>query len=265
MTAKPRARRRKQCSWAAWIDPAFRLLRQIEKPEHAPPHWEKTDEPTRLPSWIPCGWRDWRCFPKYGTAEAVREWFACQITLFGAWEEVAPGTIALADHHPDIAEWCNDTMHNALLLVEYALDVLRLKVGLSLNDAQRISKTQRPHIALRTIQGGLFNAAGQQPAMTGDRSQSEGGAKLSKPNSHADKGRWLTVTDAAMVADVNRGTITHAADGKKLKSNGKTGRQRRIDAIDLTRWIRERSGKPDQRETDAAVRQKLEKAGNNDH
>ena len=52
-----------------------------------------------------------------------------------------------------------------------------------------------------------------------------------------DDGRWVTVSQAASVSGANAGVITRAVDAGDLKGNGKTGRERRIDAVDLTRWM----------------------------
>jgi excisionase family DNA binding protein len=71
--------------------------------------------------------------------------------------------------------------------------------------------------------------------------------------------RWLTVTEAATIANVNRGIITRAVTGGKLKGNGKSGRERRIDNDDLARWILERSEKPVPTESEAQVRRLVNK------
>ncbi len=72
-----------------------------------------------------------------------------------------------------------------------------------------------------------------------------------------EPGRWLTVTEAERVSDANRGVLSRAVDNGKLKGNGKSGTERRIDAVDLSRWILERSGKPEPKETNEAVGRKL--------
>jgi hypothetical protein len=79
---------------------------------------------------------------------------------------------------------------------------------------------------------------------------------LDKP----EVGRWLTVTEAAKAAGTDRGTISRAVDHEKLKSNGKSDRNRRIDAIDLIRWMLERS-KRDVPETEEGVKESMRKAG----
>jgi hypothetical protein len=66
--------------------------------------------------------------------------------------------------------------------------------------------------------------------------------------------RWLKVKEAAAVADVNRGTITRAANTGELQTNGETGRRRRIDAGSLTAWCLKRAGKPERKESDEQVK-----------
>jgi hypothetical protein len=78
---------------------------------------------------------------------------------------------------------------------------------------------------------------------------------------HDDPATWLTVTEAARISAANRGVISRAAAEGKLKSNGKKGNDRRIAAVDLTRWTLERSIKPEVRESEGAVRRKLAAAG----
>jgi hypothetical protein len=72
-------------------------------------------------------------------------------------------------------------------------------------------------------------------------------------------GRWMTVTQAARVACCNKGIIARAAKGGELRSNGKTGRDRRIDTVDLARWMLERAERPEASETDAAVQDRVNK------
>ena len=74
-----------------------------------------------------------------------------------------------------------------------------------------------------------------------------------------EPGRWVTVSEAAPVAGCNKGIITRAVDVGELKSNGHTDRQRRVDAIDLVRWLTARAGKADPMETDKAVEGKVKK------
>jgi hypothetical protein len=57
----------------------------------------------------------------------------------------------------------------------------------------------------------------------------------------SDEGeRWLTVTEAAEVACLDKAVISRAANEGKLRTNGLKGSKRRICAIDLSRWIKER-------------------------
>lgn len=72
-----------------------------------------------------------------------------------------------------------------------------------------------------------------------------------------DSQRWLRVSEAAAITGNNGGTITRAINQGKLKGNGKRGRGRRVDGLDLNRWQLERSGRLDPQESDAKVRKLL--------
>ena len=77
--------------------------------------------------------------------------------------------------------------------------------------------------------------------------QIELGAKPQNPDEVAlppSEDRWLTVRKAAQVANVNSGVISHAVDHGTLKGNGKKKRARRIDSVDLARWVLKRAEKP---------------------
>src|SRR5262249_13990168 len=71
---------------------------------------------------------------------------------------------------------------------------------------------------------------------------------------------WYKVSKAPQTASCNTGTITRAVDEGKLRGNGQTGRARRVDAVDLTRWMHARATRPEPVESDAAVERKLERA-----
>jgi hypothetical protein len=78
----------------------------------------------------------------------------------------------------------------------------------------------------------------------------------------SEKGRreWVTVREAAIVAGCNPGVISRAADSGTLKSNGKKGSERRIDAADLTLWQLQKAKRGEATESDAAVERKLKEA-----
>jgi hypothetical protein len=73
-----------------------------------------------------------------------------------------------------------------------------------------------------------------------------------------DEFRWLTTAEAERIFGTNRGMISRAVNKGELKSNGKSGRERRIDTVDLVRWQHERANKPERRESEAVIRRKLE-------
>jgi hypothetical protein len=88
----------------------------------------------------------------------------------------------------------------------------------------------------------------------------EAGAGRASDSSGEDL-NWFTVTQAATTACCNTGQITRAVDAGLLKSNGKAGRERRIDLADLARWILRRAGRGETTESDAAVERKVERGG----
>jgi hypothetical protein len=83
------------------------------------------------------------------------------------------------------------------------------------------------------------------------------------PNVAADGGedesdRWITVSDAATTAGgLSTGTISRAVKNGQLRGNGKTGRDRRIDVVDLGRFLRDRAKKPEPGESTDAVEAKV--------
>jgi hypothetical protein len=74
------------------------------------------------------------------------------------------------------------------------------------------------------------------------------------------EGRWLTVGESAKTAGAEPYEITRAADRGDLKTNGENKHKRRIDAIDLTRWIRSRAEQSDVPESDESVERMLRRA-----
>jgi hypothetical protein len=90
------------------------------------------------------------------------------------------------------------------------------------------------------------------------KEQSEGAAEKQ------ENCRWLTVSDASRASDIGKGTISRAADQGKLKSNGKKGRERRIDSVDLNRWKLKRIEKSEPGESYSKV-EKLTKNNVSDY
>lgn len=76
----------------------------------------------------------------------------------------------------------------------------------------------------------------------------------------SESNRWLTVTEAATVAVVDRWAITRAADNGQLITNGKKRTERRIDKISLVDWLLRRSKEPEPQESDAQVRAAMRRA-----
>jgi hypothetical protein len=87
------------------------------------------------------------------------------------------------------------------------------------------------------------------------------GSTATTATEDSDPGRWVTVNEAARIAQLdNSGVISRAASTGKLKSNGKSGRQRLIDRQDLTRWIQVLIKRSDRAESDESVERKSERA-----
>jgi hypothetical protein len=72
--------------------------------------------------------------------------------------------------------------------------------------------------------------------------------------------KWLTVSDAAKASGCTAAQISGAVRDGRLKSNGKKGRERRIDAADLTLWQLRRSNREGYVESDATVAKRLKRA-----
>jgi hypothetical protein len=80
------------------------------------------------------------------------------------------------------------------------------------------------------------------------------------PPESPESNRWLTVTEAAAVAGVEKWVISRAADGGQLITNGKTRTERRIDKIGLVDWLLKRSKQPEGQESDAQVKAAMRRA-----
>jgi hypothetical protein len=92
------------------------------------------------------------------------------------------------------------------------------------------------------------------------RDNAEGDAKRDKAKGiGAEYDCGYTVNDAARISGCNSGTISRAVEAGNLKSNGKRGRDRRIDGADLSRWQRDRAKKTKPAESNAAVERLVKK------
>lgn len=99
----------------------------------------------------------------------------------------------------------------------------------------------------------LLKPAAQRPEQPHGGVESNGESGQTETGDDREHSRWLTVSDAARVADANTGILTRAVDAGEIRSNGKRGRQRRIDAVDLSRWVLARTNKPEPEESDEQV------------
>lgn len=60
-------------------------------------------------------------------------------------------------------------------------------------------------------------------------------------NGGDDTGKWITVSEAARITNINKGNISRAADSSEIITNGEQGRARRLDAFIFCRWVIQRS------------------------
>jgi excisionase family DNA binding protein len=108
--------------------------------------------------------------------------------------------------------------------------------------------------------------ANQNPNATGQL-VAQSGAPRKEPRRHfaiggspssfaTDEKQWLTVTEAATISGINRGTISRMASSGELKSNAKGGRHRRINSADLNRLILKRANRPERKESDESINRK---------
>jgi excisionase family DNA binding protein len=71
---------------------------------------------------------------------------------------------------------------------------------------------------------------------------------------------WLTVSEAAALSGINKGTISRLVNRGDVKSNGKKRRNRRIDSADFNRYLLKRPENPESAESNEAVERRLRKA-----
>jgi hypothetical protein len=102
---------------------------------------------------------------------------------------------------------------------------------------------------------------GATPSGQGEGTQQDkaGDTQPEQPKDYGQEG-WLTVSEAAKIASgANTGVITRAVDAGDLRSNGKRGRQRRIDPTDLARWLLARASRTESGESEQQVQRLVDK------
>ncbi|HEX3991926.1 MAG TPA: hypothetical protein VHX39_12215 [Acetobacteraceae bacterium] len=72
---------------------------------------------------------------------------------------------------------------------------------------------------------------------------------------------WLTLVEAEQLSAINRGVISRAVTAGEIASNGKKGRQRRLDAADFVRWQLARARRPEAPEGNEQVREQFRQLG----
>jgi hypothetical protein len=69
--------------------------------------------------------------------------------------------------------------------------------------------------------------------------------------------RWIMVSQAESLSNVNRGVISRAVDDGQILSNGQHGTSRRIDSADFNRWALERARNGERQESADQIMKKL--------
>jgi hypothetical protein len=115
---------------------------------------------------------------------------------------------------------------------------------------------------LNTLCLSLLPVAEEPTAMI-SKPANNGGRAEGNTKSITDSAEWLTITQAYGISAIPKGTLSRLADSHKLKSNGKKGRARRIDAVDLTRYQLEKIPRLSTVESDTQVAHKMTKARRN--
>jgi hypothetical protein len=135
--------------------------------------------------------------------------------------------------------------------------------------AERCTEPGRPrHFNKTEVLGNIRHLRSELGAIVPGADHDQGGAgqaegEAGQPLSSAPSTGtvWLTVSKAARVAGCNPGEISRAVTSGKLKSNGESGRLRRIDAADLSLWQLRRAEREEPTESDEAVERKLKRRG----
>jgi excisionase family DNA binding protein len=70
--------------------------------------------------------------------------------------------------------------------------------------------------------------------------------------------KWMTVAEAARITGIDNATISRAATNGKIKSNGKSRRQRRLDSASLNQWLLKRD---ERNESTKAISRALDQQG----
>jgi len=85
-------------------------------------------------------------------------------------------------------------------------------------------------------------------------------AKLETIIENKSPNAWIKLVDAEVISGINRGNISRAADRGEIADNKLTGRDRRIDRVDFSRWQEQQAKKQDRVETAKEVERKLKRA-----
>jgi len=141
----------------------------------------------------------------------------------------------------------------------FALEQLRSKTA----EKAPTGAAEKSEAGERNPRAGGDQVEPSPPGEAGAAHEKAGSGLTESAEGNPDRGpgpAWYKVSKAAQTARCNTGTITRAVDEGKLRSNGLKGRARRVDAVDLARWMHTRGNRPEPVESDATVERKLERA-----
>jgi excisionase family DNA binding protein len=152
----------------------------------------------------------------------------------------------LLDHYPEnLPEFFVSNLDGIAMASALAVDIL-------ITDLRRLAKAALDEQLCDTTPTKAGPPAGTvSPA---------GAESPPSPAKQTPEENWLTVSQAATLSWIDKGTISRLADRGELKTNGLKGKQRRIDSADLNRFLLQRAEKPEREETNEQVEKKLRRA-----
>lgn len=96
----------------------------------------------------------------------------------------------------------------------------------------------------------------QVAALQVGRCQAEIESAIMLLSAEPNQDGWFTITDATKLANVDKGVVGAGAKAGRIKDNGKSGPDRRIDPVSLNAWMLKRADRPRQpsiQETEQAI------------
>jgi hypothetical protein len=98
------------------------------------------------------------------------------------------------------------------------------------------------------LKNGIGDRSIDKQAVGSLRNRSASGHTIDREKSPSEKqAGWLTLAEAARLAELHRGTITRIADSGQIKDNGEKGHGRRVEKRSVLEWMGKRILKQRQR------------------